>query len=52
MNNFTITESAEGEFILSVQGRGYVCRQSSYDEAIRAYEDYLIAQGVKNQHCS
>ena len=22
MNNFTITESAEGEFILSVQGRG------------------------------
>lgn len=48
MNWFSIDESADGVFTLTVAGR-YVCRCFSYDDAIRAYEDYLLIQESKNQ---
>lgn len=41
MTDFTITETAGGEFILRVHGQ-YISRCSSYDEAVRTYEDYLL----------
>lgn len=48
MNRFSIVESADGIFTLRVSGK-YVCRCSSYDDAIKAYEDYLIAEECKEQ---
>ena len=50
MNRFKIEETADGEFILRVRGE-YVHRCFSYDDAIRAYEDYLMIRESKNQHC-
>lgn len=50
MNLFKIEETADGEFILRVQG-GYVHRCFSYDDAIRAYEDYLMMRESRKQHC-
>ena len=48
MNRFSIDESADGVFTLRVSGK-YVCRCFSYDDAIRAYEDYLLIQESKKQ---
>ena len=46
MNRFSIDESTDGIFTLRVSS-GYICRCFSYDDAIRAYEDYLLIQELK-----
>lgn len=48
MNRFSISESADGVFTLRVAGK-YVCRCFSYDDAIKAYEEYLLIAEVKEQ---
>jgi len=47
MNNFTITQH-DDTYILRVHGR-YICRCDSYDDAIRAYEDYLMMAEARQQ---
>lgn len=48
MNQFTITQNAEDVFVLRVGGR-YICRCETYDEAILAYEDYLMTAEARQQ---
>lgn len=48
MNRFTITQNAEDAFILRVGGQ-YICRCETYDDAILAYEDYLMAAEARQQ---
>ncbi len=48
MNRFSITEGTDGVFTLRVAGK-YVCRCFSYDDAILAYEDYLLQAEARKQ---
>jgi len=48
MNRFNIDESTDGVFTLRVAGK-YVCRCFSYDDAILAYEEYLLISEARKQ---
>ncbi|MEG1514763.1 MAG: hypothetical protein RSD95_07770 [Clostridia bacterium] len=48
MNGFRIDEGADGVFTLRISGK-YVCRCFSYDDAMNAYEDYLLVEEAKKQ---
>lgn len=48
MPSFQIVETANGEFVLRIE-RQTICRCFSYDDAIKAYEDYMLIQEAR-QH--
>jgi hypothetical protein len=48
LNQFSITQNANDVFILRVGGR-YICRCETYDDAILAYEDYLMTAEARQQ---